>query len=78
LGVLYSVRKMLKVKRKEKGLSLTAISKDVGISRSYYAKIENGSKNPSLRVAKDIGMVLGESVDDLFNDDENYEGLGDE
>jgi putative transcriptional regulator len=68
--VLYGVRKGLKERRKELGYSLAEMGRMVEITRSYYAKIESGKKNPSLRVARGIASVLGDSVENLFNDEE--------
>lgn len=35
------------------------VAERVGIKRQYYSMIENGSRNPSVAVAKKIGAVLG-------------------
>lgn len=34
------------------------VADQVGIKRQYYSMIENGSRDPSVKVAKKIGMVL--------------------
>lgn len=44
--------------RNEKGLTHEQVAEQVGIDRSYYTKIENGSI-PSVKVAKRIASVLG-------------------
>lgn len=44
-------RDWLKDLRKEKGLTVRKIAPMVGISFSHYNDIENGRRNPSLKVA---------------------------
>lgn len=34
------------------------VAKQVGIKRQYYSMIENGSRDPSVKVAKKIAAVL--------------------
>jgi putative transcriptional regulator len=45
--------------RKAKGFTQKEVSELCGISRSYYADIEQGSANASGRAAKLIADVLG-------------------
>lgn len=40
-----------------------------GISRSYYTHIENGTKTPTVDVAKNIGLELGFPWTNFFSDD---------
>ncbi len=56
----------LAVKRKELKKKQVEIAREVGITRSYYANIERGIRNPSLKVAKKIAQVLGSTMDELF------------
>lgn len=35
------------------------VADKAGISRSYYAEIETGTKNPSVAAAKRLGMAMG-------------------
>jgi len=60
--------KTSKLAAKRKGLNKKQIdlAREVGITRSYYANIERGIRNPSLRVAKKIAAVLNSTVDELF------------
>lgn len=44
--------------RKAKGMTQKEVAKQAGISRSYYADIEQGSKGASGRAAKLISDVL--------------------
>jgi len=42
------------------------IANSVGISASYYYKIEQGKRNPGIELAKSIADVLNHTVDELF------------
>ncbi|APM37309.1 helix-turn-helix domain-containing protein [Clostridium kluyveri] len=64
----------LKIKRIEKRISVFTISKDIGISESYYYQIENGSKYPSVKVMKKICKQLDIDPKELFFNDEEKEG----
>lgn len=52
-------RKWLKKIRKEQGKTQEEMSVILGISRSHYASIEKGSKNPSIDLAEKISDILG-------------------
>jgi transcriptional regulator with XRE-family HTH domain len=57
----------LKNLRIEKGLSLTKLSRETGISKSYLSLLErNIQKNPSLEILKKIGNSLGVEMEDLI------------
>ncbi len=45
--------------RNKKGLSQEAVAEKAGISRVYYTMIENGTKCPAPKVAKNLAKVLG-------------------
>ena len=53
------VRTKLIALRNEKKLSQDSVAKAAGISRAYYTMIENGTKNPSPKVAQKIAQLLG-------------------
>jgi putative transcriptional regulator len=48
----------LKKKRIDKGLTQIQVAEKCEISRSYYTHIENGTKIPTVNVAKQIGSTL--------------------
>ena len=52
------MRKWLKRHRDERKLTQDETAKLSGISRTYYTHIENGTKTPSVEVAKNIGKTL--------------------
>jgi len=63
-------RRRLRAIRIEKGLSVAQLANQVGISDSFYYKIERGVRNPTLELAKEISDLLGSSIDDLFFGDQ--------
>jgi len=62
----HSVRNNLKKLRINKKLEVRYIAKELGISPSYYYKIEQGIRNPNLYLAKSIAELLESSVDEIF------------
>ena len=59
---------LLKI-RKEKGLTQEEIARNTGINRSYYGLIENGNRNPSLKVAIRIAGFLNVKLKEIFTDE---------
>lgn len=64
------MRAVLKETRKNKGLTVPDVAGKLGISASFYYKIEQGVRNPTIELAKQIADTLGGTVDDLFFADE--------
>lgn len=59
----------LKLKRLELGLKQKDVAKQAGITSQYLMNLENGkSKNPSIRVMREIAKVLNSQVQELFFD----------
>lgn len=57
----------LKLKRLELGLKQKDVAKQAGITSQYLMNLENGkSKNPSIRVMREIAKVLNSQVQELF------------
>ncbi len=52
-------RNWLKEFRRERGLQIREVSKEIGISVSYYSQIENGKRNCPVPTAKKIAAALG-------------------
>ncbi|WP_424475354.1 helix-turn-helix transcriptional regulator [Oceanobacillus kimchii] len=53
--------------RLEKGFKdVEKLSSKLGISASYYYKIEKGNRTPGIYLAKNIADILEHTVDDLF------------
>ena len=53
-------------KREKQGLSQSDVAKKAGINRSFYGLIENGKRNPTLKVANNIANALGSRVQEIF------------
>lgn len=64
----------IKKVRKEKGLQQKAVALEIGLDQSNYNKIENGRREPSVEVLQKLSVVLGVTVDDLLNPDNNQPG----
>lgn len=53
--------------RKEKGITLSNIANETGISLGYLSHLEKGTrKNPSIDIMDKIAKALRESVSDVF------------
>jgi transcriptional regulator with XRE-family HTH domain len=59
----------IKNKRIEKGLTQDQVAEKCEISRSYFTHIENGSKVPTVNVAKKIGETLNFEWTLFFNEE---------
>jgi len=53
------MREWLRNRRTDKKMTQEDVAKLANIDRAYYTMIENGSRNPSVRVAKRIALALG-------------------
>lgn len=53
------MRGWLKAFRDQRGLTQQEVADRSGIGRAYYTMIENGTRNPSVAVAKSVGKTLG-------------------
>lgn len=61
-------RTWLKKLRDQRNMTQNEVAKQAGIERAYYTMIEQGYRNPSVRVAKDIASVLGFDWTIFFED----------
>ena len=68
MGVMLIERRKLKELRKSKKMTQEEIANELGISRPMYTNIENGRRNPSLKVMKKIVDFLGEDAKNIFFD----------
>lgn len=64
---------ILKLKRKEQGLSQAALAEKIGVTRQTINMIEAGNYNPSIKLCLQICYVLNSTLDQLFWEDENDE-----
>lgn len=63
----------LKVIRKNANLTQEALSELCGCGRTTICMIENGNLNPSVRLAKKIGGVLGFEWTSFYEEEEEDE-----
>lgn len=56
---------------KDKGLQQKAVAFEVGLDQSNYNEVENGRREPSLEVLHKLSIILGVSIDELLNLEEN-------
>ncbi|MBE6598731.1 MAG: helix-turn-helix transcriptional regulator [Ruminococcaceae bacterium] len=64
------MREWLKEIRKKLGLSQHEAAKAAGISQSYYAAVEIGTRNVPVSTAKKIAAALGFAWTEFYKDDE--------
>lgn len=56
--------------RNSKGISLSKLSRESGVSKGYLSELENGIKeNPNIEILDKIAKALDISVSDLFEQD---------
>jgi putative transcriptional regulator len=60
------LRSVLIVARKAKGMKVKEAAHKLGISSSFYYKIESGVRNPTMELAKSIADLYEKTVDELF------------
>ena len=60
----------LKKARELKNFTVAEIADVLGISASFYYKIESGVRNPTINLAKRMAEVLGDTVDNIFFENE--------
>ena len=60
------MRRFLKQARETKGLTVEEMSNRLDISVSFYYKIEQGIRNPTMKLAREISELLGHGVERLF------------
>jgi transcriptional regulator with XRE-family HTH domain len=60
--------KYIKEARKRKRLTQTSVAEKLGVTQSYYSRIENGDRDVDLAVAFEICNVLGLNISDFANE----------
>lgn len=66
---MINLRNWLKNIRKEQGLTQDEVASKAFINRAFYTQIENGSRNPSFEVARNIAKILGFSSLAFFTEE---------
>ena len=62
----HQMRRYLIMERERQGFTQQQLASAVGISRSHYAQIEQGSKSPSYKISLRIKRILCHPGDDIF------------
>ena len=60
------IAELIKLTRKNKGLSQKALAAKTGITNVHLSRIENGEANPSVRTLVKLAPILGYSLEDLL------------
>jgi transcriptional regulator with XRE-family HTH domain len=63
---LKRIGEKLQAARKLKGLTQEQVADKVGLSRTYYAQIERGERNPSTTVITAIISAIGVDITDIL------------
>ena len=63
---LKRIGERLQAARKLKGLTQEDVADKVGVSRTYYAQIERGERNPSTTVITSIIEAIGVDLIDIL------------
>lgn len=65
------MREWLKARRLKLNLTQDEVASSAGISRSYYTHIEQGTKTPTVKVAKSIAKIIEANWICFFEEDED-------
>ena len=68
------MRNRIKELRARYDMTQADLAKRVDVRRETIVYLEAGKYNPSLRLAHDVAVVLGTTVDELFLWDDEEEG----
>jgi transcriptional regulator with XRE-family HTH domain len=63
---LQRIGNKLQAARKLKGFTQEQVAEKVGITRSYYAQVERGERNPTTTVITAIIHALGAEITDVL------------
>jgi len=65
----------IKAARAELDMSQKDLAEAVGISRQTMNAIEQGNYNPTIKLCRAISRILGKSLDELFGEENDNEGI---
>lgn len=65
------IAETLRDARKSKRLTQIEVAKSVGVSRAYYADVERGRYNPSLKLMSKLAELLSINLNFLKKNDGN-------
>ena len=58
--------------RKQRGIRQEDLAQALGVSRQTVISLENGKYNPSLSLAFKLARYFGLSIEDIFDDSDEY------
>lgn len=64
-----NLMKKLKIAREVAGVSISSLSKQLGIAPAAYRRYERGEVYPKINVCRDICKILGATIGEVFDDD---------
>jgi transcriptional regulator with XRE-family HTH domain len=67
--VIITLGKRIRELRQHTGLSQERFAARAGLDRTYYAGIERGERNPSVKQLAKIAVALGVSIGTLFDEE---------
>ena len=70
------MRNRIKELRARHDMTQADLAKKVKVRRETIVYLEAGRYNPSLRLARDVAVALGTTIDELFLWDDGEEGSG--
>jgi len=66
IDVYHQLGKRIAYLRKQKKMSCLELSLEANINRNYLNDLENGKRNPTLRILRQIAIALDIDLSDLF------------
>lgn len=60
------MRTRIKELRARMGMTQADLAEAVGVRRETIVYLEKGKYNPSLKLAHDVAVVLGSTIDEIF------------
>jgi transcriptional regulator with XRE-family HTH domain len=66
LDILYQLGKRIAYLRKERHLSQLTLSLDSKVAKNYISDLENGRRNPTVKVLERIAKALRVTMEELF------------
>ena len=58
--------------RKQRGIRQEDLAQELGVSRQTVISLEKGKYNPSLSLAFKLARYFGLSIEDIFDDSDEY------
>lgn len=66
IDIYHQLGKRIVYLRNKKGMSCLDLSLEAGINRNYLNDLENGRRNPTLKILRQISIALEVDLSELF------------